>query len=167
MRRQVSSPTGLLPVRKFIVGSNILADTISFLQDVGRQGYEGFVLWGGGHIDAGAFRFTRVIIPDQRAYATPRGLLVTVEGNALFDVNRTLYESHELLGGQVHTHPTTAYHSTTDNHYPLVTLLGSLSVVIPDFAQHAPTDIELWAWYRLAEYGRWRAAAEDTEVQFE
>lgn len=165
MTRRRSSASGLLTVRKFIISPAILSETIAFLQEVGTLGYEGFALWGGVNVDAETFRFTRVIVPQQRAFVTAQGLLVVVDGQALFEVNRTLYESHELLGGQVHTHPTSAYHSSTDDHYPLVTLLGSLSIVIPDFAKHAPSDLECWAWYRLAEYGSWKELAEDTEIQ--
>lgn len=167
MTGQPSNASGLLAVRKFLIPAAILAETIPVLQEVGKAGYEGFALWGGVHVDAEIFRFTRVIIPQQRAFVTSRGLLVMVDGQALFEVNRTLYQSGELLGGQVHTHPTSAYHSSTDDHYPLVTLLGALSVVIPDFARNAPTDLEFWAWYRLAEYGSWRAAADNTEIVLE
>ena len=89
-----------------------------------------------------------------------------VSGEALFKVNKILYERDEILGGQVHTHPTSAFHSSTDDHYPLVTLLGALSLVLPDFARHAPNDIAMWAWYRMTDYGRW-LPAKNTEVSFE
>jgi hypothetical protein len=167
MTEQPSNASGLLRVRKFFIPAAVLAETIACLQDVGKAGYEGFAVWGGIHVDSETFRFTRVIIPRQRAFVSSKGLLVIVDGEALFQVNRTLHESRELLGGQVHTHPTSAYHSSTDDHYPLVTLLGALSVVIPDFARHAPGDLEFWAWYRLAEYGSWTNAAEKTEIVLE
>lgn len=38
---------------------------------------------------------------------------------------------------QVHTHPGAAYHSSTDDAYPLIRSLGFLSLVIPRFAQGA------------------------------
>jgi hypothetical protein len=36
---------------------------------------------------------------------------------------------------QVHTHPGAAYHSTTDDAFPLIHSPGFLSLVIPRFAQ--------------------------------
>ena len=69
------------------------------------------------------------------------------------------------MAGQVHSHPTNAYHSSTDDSYPLATLVGALSVVIPNFARHAPADIDDWAWLRLSEQGEWEPAGERTEVQ--
>jgi hypothetical protein len=71
------------------------------------------------------------------------------------------------LGGQIHSHPTSAYHSDTDDHFPLVTLVGALSIVIPDFALHAPDDKDDWALYRLRGYGEWAPVDENTNVIFE
>jgi hypothetical protein len=36
---------------------------------------------------------------------------------------------------QIHTHPHTAFHSSTDDAWPLIHTPGFLSLVIPDFAQ--------------------------------
>jgi proteasome lid subunit RPN8/RPN11 len=99
--------------------------------------------------------FSTVMAPAQTAHKTRDGLMVTVDGDALFEINRTLYGRGEILAGQVHSHPADAYHSSTDDHYPLVTLTGALSVVVPDFASHAPDDINNWAWYRLISTGTW------------
>jgi hypothetical protein len=167
MSGAVPTERGLLEVNHFIISVSVLRETIHFVREVGQDGAEGFVLWGGKPETRTRFRFTSAIIPDQRALTTEEGLLVTVDGEALFKVNKRLYEHGEILGGQVHTHPTSAYHSDTDDHYPLVTLVGALSVVIPDFAINAPNDMEDWAWYRLKEYGRWAPIGDKTKVTFE
>src|SRR5215470_8684544 len=109
---------GLSSIRSFVIQPEVLTETIEFLKDVGRQGYEGFVLWAGNVEATSTFRFTSALIPDQRGIITHDGLLVTVDGEALFKVNKTIHGRGEILGGQVHTHPTSAYHSTTDDHYP-------------------------------------------------
>jgi len=161
-----STVRGLVNVRKFIIGRPVLNETIRFLKKVGRTGAEGFVLWGGKLIATNTFQFTTAIVPVQHSHRTDRGLLVVVDGEALFKVNKALYERDEILGGQVHTHPTSAYHSSTDDHYPLVTLGGALSVVLPDFARNAPADVAMWAWYRLMEYGKWKPINKTTKVVF-
>jgi hypothetical protein len=162
-----STSGGLVNVKSFVIPPRVIADTISFLQQVGEQGLEGFVIWGGQLISDTRLEFQHVYIPQQRGLRTESGLLVLVEGDALFQVNREAHELNQILGAQVHTHPTTAYHSDTDDQYPLVTLKGALSVVIPDFARHAPRDVERWAWYRLKEYGRWIPLARDQSVSIE
>jgi hypothetical protein len=158
---------GLQGIRKFIIRPAVVDETIRFLRMVGAHGYEGFVLWSGKIEGSDAFHFTTALVPEQKGIVTENGLLVTVDGEALFKINKTVHERKEILGGQVHSHPTTAYHSSTDDHYPLVTLLGALSVVLPDFARNAPADLEFWAWYRLAGYGSWEPVGKETEVVFE
>lgn len=162
-----SSEHGLLAIRRFVVPSDIVSDTAKFLREVGQHGAEGFVLWCGRKQAGDRFRFTSAYIPEQRAYKTEHGLLVVVKGEVLFRMNKELYERGEILGGQVHTHPTSAYHSDTDDHYPLVTLVGALSLVIPNFAREAPDDKYDWAYYRLQDYGRWAPLDEQTQVIFE
>lgn len=158
---------GLLGIRTFVIGPAVLHQTLPFLQEAGKDGCEGFVIWA-GRLDApDVFRFTTALIPEQQALVTESGLLVVVEGEALFKINKEVHERREIIAGQVHTHPTSAYHSSTDDHFPLVTLLGGLSVVIPDFAMNAPTDVDAWAWYRLADYGSWVPAPPTTRVVFE
>ena len=146
----------LAVVTTFRIPREVLTDTLTVLRDAGRQGHEAFAIWGGIiSDDQTAVTFGTVMAPAQTARKTRDGLLVTVDGDALFTVNRTLYGRGEILAGQVHSHPTDAYHSSTDDHYPLVTLTGALSIVVPDFAVHAPHDIDQWAWYRLIATGTW------------
>lgn len=156
-----------MDVRTFIIPSSLLAETLEFLREVGGKGFEGFVLWPGQLLDVHTFRFRRAIIPQQRAVVTESGLLVTVEGRALFEVNKSAHEHGETLAAQVHSHPTDAYHSSTDDAYPLVTLVGALSVVVPDFARDALRNLDDWAWYRLSKRGKWVPAAKDTKVEID
>lgn len=148
----------LTRVREMRVPNHVLDPTVDFLAEAGEQEYEGFVVWGGQLVDDETLTFTSCYVPRQTAHKTPTGLLVTVEGESLFRMNRAFYERHEIAAGQVHTHPTDAYHSSTDDHFPLVTLRGALSLVIPDFAKNARAKIDQWAWYRLVDHGEWEEA---------
>ena len=66
----------------------------------------------------------------------------------------------ETLGGQAHSHPTDAYHSDTDDHLALVTLLGAISLVVPDFAARRQPSAD-WFWARLVGAQHW-APVSDT-----
>jgi hypothetical protein len=158
---------GLLGIRTFVIPFLILEPTLAFLRQVGSEGFEGFVLWSGERESLDRFRFLSCIVPEQRAMVTGGGLLVTVDGNALFEINKLVHERSETLAAQVHSHPTSAYHSSTDDAFPLVTLIGALSIVVPDFARYAPADMERWAWYRLSAQGKWEAASKNTWVEIE
>lgn len=143
-------------VTTFCIPRRLLDQTLDVLRDAGRHGHEAFVVWGGTVGDnQKILTFATAMAPAQTAHKTDNGLLVTVDGNALFEVNRALFHRSEILAGQVHSHPADAYHSDTDDHYPLVTLAGALSLVVPAFAANAPDDIGQWAWYRLVGTGAW------------
>lgn len=156
----------LANVRHFAIARSVLVDSLAYLSKAGADGYEAFVVWGAVLENGGARATMRTVIaPSQTAHRTPDGLLVTVEGRALFEINRTLYERGEILAAQMHSHPRDAYHSTTDDHFPLVTLDGALSVVVPNFALNAPGDIDEWAWYRLVRAGDWEPLSSTDAVE--
>jgi hypothetical protein len=138
-------------VDRFVVRREVLERTESALRGAGEQGCELFALWSGTISDR-IFLGTTVHIPEQKAYRLPDGLLVKVEGPALHRLNVWLYEHDETLGVQVHAHPTHAFHSTTDDTYPIVTETGSLSIVAPYFAKDGVLSRGT-ACYRLSARG--------------
>ncbi len=151
------------PVTTFEVPQSAVEATLARLQDGGEGGHEVFVLWG-ARVQDSVLRFGSVLMPEQTAYRTSQGLLVTVEGSALFSVNKTLYERNEILAAQVHSHPTDAYHSDTDDCFSLVTLTGALSVVVPFFGREGLAGIHDWAWFRLTGKATWRPLNEAERV---
>lgn len=112
----------------------LIDNTEAELRKAGRSGYELFVLWT-GVIDGPVFEARTMHVPKQTSYKLETGLCVRVNGEALHGLNQWLYQKKEILGVQIHTHPTNAYHSDTDDTYPMVTLLGGLSIVVPDFCR--------------------------------
>jgi hypothetical protein len=77
---------------------------------------------------------------------------VRVDGPALHELNMWLFENHEMLAIQVHAHPSDAYHSQTDDAFPIMTTLGGLSIVAADFAFDGLLTSHTAA-YRLAKRG--------------
>lgn len=157
----------LIGVVEFLVPLWLVDQTLEPLQEAGRSGYEAFVLWGGQlSPDGQRFEFLSAYFPEQTTSRGEEGLLVTVEGEALFRVNRAFYEQGLTLAGQIHSHPTDAYHSTTDDAFPLMTLVGGLSGVVPDFGEGGQDRLDQWAWYRLAGYGEWEPIGAETRLIF-
>ena len=122
------------PIRNFVVPADICEASDQELRDAGSHGDERFILWSGVVRDE-RFLVRTMHSPKQTAYRLPSGLCVRVEADELHRLNVWLYESAERLGVQVHSHPTEAFHSDTDDAYPMVTTLGGLSLVVPDFAR--------------------------------
>lgn len=112
----------------------MLRETETTLRDAGREGFEAFVFWS-GQMEGSRFAVRTAHVPGQTGYRSTRGLSVRVEGEALHRLNVWLYENEEVLGAQVHAHPSAAYHSDTDDSFPIVTSIGGLSLVVPNFCR--------------------------------
>jgi hypothetical protein len=157
----------LAEVEEFVVPLELVDQTLQPLQEAGQKGYEAFVLWGGRFVgDGRRFEFVSAYFPEQTTSRSEDGLLITVEGEALFRVNRAFYQHGLTLAGQIHSHPTDAYHSDTDDTYPLVTLIGGLSGVVPDFGNGGRARLHQWAWYRLVGRGEWVGVSAGTRITF-
>jgi hypothetical protein len=143
-------------IRVFEIPKTIVVQTEESLQEAGTAGYELFVLWS-GVVSRNVFHVRTAHVPKQTSFQTPEGLLVRVEGPALHALNVWLFENGETLGAQIHAHPTEAFHSRTDDAYPIMTVLGGLSIVAADFASRGLLNRHSAA-YRLSRRG-WDAIA--------
>ena len=134
-------------VRQFRITADAIRDTVEAIQAAGQQGYELFVIWS-GTCDDRIFSVAEVHIPEQTSYKSDVGLCVRVDGSELHRLNVWLYEAQQVIGVQVHSHPASAYHSETDDTYPIATLDGSLSIVLPFFGRDGWQSNDIAA-YRL------------------
>lgn len=160
-----ASQSPLAAATSFAVPRWLLDETVRVLQAAGRDGLEAFVVWGGTIEQEGRHvRFESGLVPEQEGHNTGEGLLVTVSGRSLFDVNRELYSRGQVLAAQIHSHPTGAFHSDTDDCFSLVTLTGALSIVVPAFGRGGSKDLSGWAWYRLTGQGQWSELSRDDKV---
>ena len=135
----------------FTVTSGIVDETETSLRLAGRKGLELFVLWS-GVVHETEFIVRTAHVPRQISYQLASGLMVRVEGDALHQLNRWLYEHEEVLAVQVHAHPTEAFHSDTDDSYPIVTVQGGISMVAADFCRRGLFS-DSTAVYRLKDQG--------------
>ncbi len=139
------------PIREFVVPADICDVSDRHLRDAGSDGHERFILWS-GVVCQERFLVRTAHSPKQTAYRVSGGLCVRVEATELHRLNVWLYENGERLGVQVHSHPMEAFHSDTDDSFPMVTTLGGLSLVVPDFARYGVRGRGT-ALYRLSNMG--------------
>jgi len=59
------------------------------------------------------------------------------------------------IKAQVHTHPASAFHSSSDDKWPIVSQPGFLSIVIPDFAMEELSLERAWIGILMPD-GRWQ-----------
>ena len=138
-------------VRRFRIEASAIHETVAAIRSAGQDGYELFVVWSGTR-DDDIFTVAKVHIPEQTSYKQDAGLCVRVDGGELHRLNVWLYEAQQIVGVQVHSHPADAYHSETDDTYPIATLDGSLSIVLPFFGRDGWESRDIAA-YRLGQHG--------------
>jgi len=149
---------GLASAERFLLPRTLAEGCLQAIRDNGRRGDELFIaLTAVVEQHHRVVRFRRGVVPRQTAHTTPDGLLVTIEGSAIFELNRDCYEHGELLAGQIHGHPRRAYHSGADDQLALIRLPGGLSIVVPNFAS-GPLAVSRWSVHRLGEDGTWAPA---------
>lgn len=124
----------LVSLGTFRVTADLVDETEASLRAAGKKGYERFALWTGRAVDD-VFTVDHLYVPDQDSMKLDDGLCVRVDGVALHELNVWLYQQQQVLAVQIHTHPDSAYHSETDDTYPIVTTLGGLSLVVPRFCR--------------------------------
>lgn len=132
----------------------VVNETMTFLRSRGEDACEGVVLWV-GHLGHAEYHLLHAVVPKQTPIITNDGVGYFVDGTELHRLNLWLRENGLTLLAQVHSHPGEAYHSDTDDRWAVVTKLGGLSLVVPDFARE-PFDLERLAAYRLTRAG-WQA----------
>jgi hypothetical protein len=146
----------LIGARRFQLPRNLAERCIETMRRQGSKGAEVFLaLSGTVSGDGKIVDFHRVLLPEQTCYSSPEGLLVKIDGEAIFALNRECYEREEILAGQIHAHPGHAYHSPADDQLALIRLPGGLSIVVPDFAS-GPLRQRRWSINQLSEDGIWR-----------
>lgn len=138
-------------ITRFIIPGELAEEADRLLREAGGDGVERFVLLS-GVIEGATFRTKTLHTPRQVATKGARGLSVRIDGPELHRLNVWLYEHKERLAIQVHSHPKEAFHSDTDDTYPMVTTRGGLSIVVPDFAERGIRGSGV-ATFRLDEHG--------------
>lgn len=145
----------LLGLRTIKVPLDIVNEVQDHLRECGAAGHEGVGFWAGRR-EGDVFQVEAALMPPQRGVSSIDGIGVVVAGDDLFRMNVWLHAQRLTLIAQIHSHPGDAYHSSTDDDLAIVTKVGSLSIVVPDFARLV-FDLSCVAAYRLEAQGSWNS----------
>jgi hypothetical protein len=145
--------TGLLHISEVRVRRSAIEEANSALRYAGHFGNEGFSLWAGRH-DESVFTVETNIVPLQQGHDSGGGVWVQVGADELHRINVWLFENRLMLIAQLHSHPQEAFHSKTDDTFPIATTKGCFSIVVPNFARQE-FSFENCAVYRLQSDNRW------------
>jgi hypothetical protein len=156
----------LLGISTFVLPVPIVEAALDAIRAAARTHDEAFVALT-GVADGTTFAFRRAVVPRQTAHKTRHGLLVTMDGDSLFELNRDCDRHGDVLAGQIHGHPDTAYHSAADDELALVGILGGLSIVVPQFARQGLEGVSRWACYQRRPGGRWSGLPASVNVMLQ
>jgi hypothetical protein len=131
------------------VPAAVLRDTFALLRRCGAGQRECQIIWIGPW--SNPTQVTEVIHPDHRAHAGAFELDDSWLTRFWLDLARTGCGARV----QVHTHPGRAFHSITDDAFPLIHTPGFLSLVVPDFAA-GPVGLHGAYLAQLTQRGKWR-----------
>lgn len=130
----------------------LLEQTFAQFRHCGAGRRECQALWVGPWADP--LLITEVVHP--RHSASPVGF--QLDSDWLSDFWTRLSVEELGIRIQCHTHPGTAYHSATDDAFPILHTPGFLSLVFPRFAQ-GPVGFDQAFLAQIVDTGRWREVA--------
>jgi len=157
---------GFLEITTIRIPRDKIAEAYKLMRFAGSKSVEGMALFAGKQ-KGNTFEILETIIPRQNSYRLESGLMYAVDADELHRINVWLFNNGFRIIAQIHSHPNEAYHSETDNQYPIVATIGGISIVVPRFASD-PIDIDNWAVYRLSPQNLWeKQSAIETRTIFE
>jgi hypothetical protein len=127
----------------------VLGDTFAELRRCGEERRECQVLWTSPWDNIALI--DRVVHPKHHA----RGDGFELDSAWLTEFWKELTATHCGIRVQIHTHPDRAFHSATDDGWPIIHTPGFLSLVIPRFATGPVSFIAAYL-AELQEDGTWR-----------
>jgi proteasome lid subunit RPN8/RPN11 len=132
---------------------SVVADTLAALQESGRQGCEGIVIWLGRHRDDDV-----EVIETHHPIHEARTDMFHIPPAGMRKLQERLRESRMFVAAQVHSHPGKAFHSEADDRWAIVRHVGALSLVLPKFGLEttASSFLEDAKVFRLNEANAWR-----------
>jgi hypothetical protein len=110
------------------LASGMIASTFAQLRNCGQGRNECVVYWTGPREVPGAV--DGVILPEHQAGPE----WYEIEPSRITSFFLELRRAGRTARAQVHSHPTLAWHSCTDDRYPLAPSPGFYSLVVPRFA---------------------------------
>jgi proteasome lid subunit RPN8/RPN11 len=138
------------------VAGEVLPATFRLLRNCGRGDCECVVYWTGTASD-------RIVDQVEHPAHKRSPFGYELESEWLTQFWKSLAENKRSVKAQVHTHPHRAFHSNTDDRWPIVAQEGFISIVIPDFATGRPTLDGAWVGAMLRD-GRWQREVEASRL---
>lgn len=138
------------------VAGDVLPATFEVLQACGQGECECAVYWTGPAFDG-------AVDGIEHPTHTRSAFGYEVENDWLTDFWKRLAGTKRSVKAQIHTHPGEAFHSASDDRWPIVSQAGFISIVLPNFASGRPTLEDAWVGV-IRQDGGWQRLASASDV---
>ena len=139
--------------QKVFIPRLVVDKTIKFLQQLGNEGKEGRVFWGGVEAPFGPIYVTTCFIPGISKASLGSVTVDTSEGAKV--VSEARKRGLEIVA-QVHSHPGGAFHSCTDDEYAFSYSKRFLSIVVPNFGKDGMEPLTKCCIVSYEGQGKWQ-----------
>ena len=139
-------------LHKVFIPQYVLHQAERYLREHGSRGEEGMVLWSGIRLGENKAMVKSCIHPQQ--YCTPVSFDVPLDESQR--INVLLEQKKEVIIAQVHTHPGRAFHSGTDDNFPVTFIVGLFSIVVPNFCKGKLTTLLQCRIWEHMGLGKWQ-----------
>jgi hypothetical protein len=130
------------------------------LKAASENGGEAFAVWVGEISGSGAIVFDVWALPAESAELHAR-----VSFREVLSLSDQVAKRSWFVLAQLHTHPGAAFHSDTDDRFPISNQSGFISIVVPGSGRREAG--VGWAWFELLGQGTWRELdASEVRVRF-
>ena len=147
----------LSKIRQICVPNRILVHTLKHLRGAGSKGSECVVYWTGKLVDKDKLVLIECLRPSQ----TSTHSWFRVDPLTLAEIFVKLDKQGSLLVAAIHSHPSGAFHSFTDDRHPAIHEKGLISIVVPNFGFIEEEDfMEESAFYQYEGLRQWRKLGE-------
>jgi len=130
----------------------VLEKTTQFLRQLGDERKEGMVFWGGIEVIDGPIYVTTCFIPKISRASSISVHVYPSEGAKVISEARK--RGLEIVA-QVHSHPGTAFHSSTDDEYAFAYSKRFLSIVIRNFGREGMEPLTKCCIMSYEGRGKW------------
>jgi hypothetical protein len=147
----------------YVVPQAVLDATRHTLRVAGGKRLEAVVLWIASPRVQTAVEIVTELVPPQIAYRSRDGVAVQIPDDVIAEIIAALPAGF-AVAARVHSHPSAAYHSSTDDDNALLSHQGAISIVVPDFAR-APISLERCSVNERDDEHRWRELSADETLR--
>jgi hypothetical protein len=140
-------------ISKIILPSSCINKAYKQMRQAAMQRLEAMALFAGIE-ENNNFHILETIIPRQVSLSPQEGGSSVVPEEEMQRIRTWLQENECDIIAQIHSHPRQAYQASRHQDWPLIKIIGGISIVVPDFAL-GPTNPETWSVYRLASDSKW------------